>query len=123
MLLSGHNILVVEDDPLVLFDICQHLRSLGAYVTSAYRLPEALQFAGAPGLTAAILDHKLSSADTSAVCAILERRQIPFVVYTGYPNLHGACSKGELIQKPASVETLVAAMMAAIAKAPSAPMH
>lgn len=44
----------------------------------------------------------------------LHRLNIPFVIYSGYSKLEGACSKGELIEKPASTHTLVIAILDAL---------
>jgi CheY-like chemotaxis protein len=116
--LAGCCILVVEDEPLVLVDIVSSLEDEGASVLTAHRVVDALRKCEAPGLTAAVLDHQLSHSNSSAVCERLTELGIPFVIYSGYSKLEGACSKGELIEKPASGHTLVVAILDAVSKQP-----
>jgi CheY-like chemotaxis protein len=112
--LAGCCILVVEDEPLVLIDIVSSLEDEGASVLTARRLADALSKCETPGLTAAVLDHQLSQSDSSAVCERLTELGIPFVIYSGHSKLEGACSKGELIEKPASGHALVVAILDAL---------
>lgn len=114
--LAGHSILVVEDEPLVLLDIVSSLEAEGASVLTAHKLRDALAKCETPGLSAAILDHQLSQSDTSLVCERLNELGIPFVIYSGYSKLEGACSNGELIEKPAGANTLVVALLDALDK-------
>jgi DNA-binding response OmpR family regulator len=116
MKLEGLKVLVVEDDPLVLFDISQHLRDEGANVHCAHRLPEAVRQAQGAGLSVAILDHKLLDTDTTAVYEVLRRRSIPFVVYSGATELPRIDADCIHIGKPATVETLVAALLRLLAR-------
>lgn len=112
--LAGCCILVVEDEPLVMMDMVNQLEAEGAVVLKAHNLADALSKCETPGLTAAILDHQLRQSDTSAVCERLNQLNVPFVIYSGYSQLAGACSKGELIEKPASTQTLVIAVLDAL---------
>jgi hypothetical protein len=57
------------------------------------------------------LDHGLSDGDTWEVCARLKDRDIPFVLYSGYARLDGACSKGVLVHKPAPPEILLGTLI------------
>lgn len=114
--LAGCCILVVGDEPLVILDMVNQLEDEGGVVLTAHKLSDALSKCETPGLTAAVLDHQLRQSDTSAVCERLNELNIPFVIYSGYSELAGACSKGELIEKPASMHTLVIAVLDAMAK-------
>lgn len=62
------------------------------------------------GLSGAILDHALGDGDSSQLCKRLTERGIPFMVYSGYAHVDGACKDALHIQKPATHEALVAAM-------------
>jgi hypothetical protein len=66
-------------------------------------------------LTAAVIDHVLHGATTSDVCAKLKERDIPFVVYSGFSKLQGACADGELVHKPASPTMLLATLQGVLA--------
>ena len=107
-------VLVVEDEPLVALDVVQSLESAGARVITARTLAAALKCAEDPDLSAAVLDHGLRDTDTSAVCTKLKERNIPFVLYSGYSQIEGDCKDGELVQKPASPDLLVATLVGVV---------
>jgi hypothetical protein len=67
-------------------------------------------------LTAAVIDHALhDGSTTSEVCAKLKERDIPFIVYSGFSKLEGACADGELVHKPASPTLLLATLQGVLA--------
>jgi DNA-binding response OmpR family regulator len=105
--LAGRSILIVEDEVLVALDVAHSLEAAGARTMMARTLTDALRKADDPDLSAAVLDHGLADGDTSDVCVRLKERDIPFVLYSGYSKIHGACSKGVLVHKPASPAVLV----------------
>ena len=117
--LHGRLVLVVEDEPLVAIDVAEALRDAGARVVMARTLPDALAHAEDPELAAAVLDHGLRDSDTSEVCVKLKERNIPFVLYSGYSRIDGACAQGELVHKPASPQVLVATLLGAIGPRPT----
>jgi CheY-like chemotaxis protein len=106
-ILSDCWILVLEDEPLVALDIAESLTGAGASVLSAKTLQEGMPLAEHPQLSAAILDFQLRDGDVGALCARLTERHIPFVIYTGYAEVRGACVAGVLVRKPALPETLI----------------
>jgi DNA-binding response OmpR family regulator len=61
-------------------------------------------------LSAAILDHALGDGNSSELCASLKERGIPFMIYSGYEKLEGACKGAPHVNKPAEDDELVAAM-------------
>jgi DNA-binding response OmpR family regulator len=93
-LLAGRLVLVVEDEPFVALDVAQGLQAAGANVLMARLVADAMLKAEEPALSAAVLDHGLSDGDTSQVCDKLKKRHVPFVLYSGYSKINGACSKG-----------------------------
>jgi CheY-like chemotaxis protein len=109
--LAGRLVLVVEDEPLIAMDVVQGLEAAGAVVSLARSLRDALEKVEAPGLSAAVLDHRLSDGDTSRICERLNARNIPFVIYSGYSKLDGECSEGNLVHKPVAPEALVDAVV------------
>jgi len=102
--LVGRSILILEDEPLIALDICEGLKSAGASVFMAHCLRDALALAHHPDLSAAILDFGLNDGDASPVCERLNRRHIPFLLYSGYEN---AAARGVTLRKPATQAELV----------------
>jgi DNA-binding response OmpR family regulator len=113
--LTGCLVLVVEDEALIGMDIAAAFREAGAEVLLARTLKQALAHAEHDPLTCAVIDHSLhDGVTTSDVCAALEKRHIPFIVYSGFDHIEGVCAKGELVHKPASPAFLVTTMKGAL---------
>ena len=108
--LEGRSILVVEDEPLIVKDITQAFEATGAALTTTNTLKHALLLVEHDGLAGAILDHALGDGDSSQLCARLTERGIPFIMYTGFNSIGGACKDALHIAKPAAEGALVAAM-------------
>jgi DNA-binding response OmpR family regulator len=117
--LSGAALLVVEDEPLVALDLRQNLESAGAYVFAATQLSHALQLAGHPDITAAVLDYRLADGDCTPICTLLSERGIPFVFYSGYDDARQIWPDAAHVQKPADATKIVKAIAAALANSPS----
>jgi DNA-binding response OmpR family regulator len=120
--LNGSLVLIVEDEPLVAMDVANSFRSAGAQVVIARTLVDALEKAELAGLTAAVIDHALRDGLTSEVCAKLKSRNIPFIVYSGYNKLEGACASGELVHKPATPQMLLTALRGVLSRE-GRPLH
>jgi DNA-binding response OmpR family regulator len=115
--LHGSLILVVEDEPLIAMDIACGFKNAGANVVISSTLEDATEKAGLQGLTAAVIDHALhDGVITSDVCAKLKERNVPFVVYSGFNKLEGACATGELVKKPATPQMLVTTLQGLLAQ-------
>lgn len=112
--LAGRSILVVEDNPVIGMDVVQGLQAAGASVSAARTLRDALLKVECASLSAAVLDHALNDGDASQICARLDERNIPFVIYSGYDYVEGPCSEGEHVRKPVRPEVLVAAVVNAL---------
>ena len=106
--LAGRSILVVEDEPLIAMEIVDALKTAGAVVTTTFSFTQALILVEHDGLAAAILDHSLGDGDSSQLCARLKERDIPFVIYSGFSRIEGACAEAPLVKKPASPDVLIA---------------
>ena len=66
-----------------------------------------------PGLGIAVIDHALHDGiTTSDVCERLKQLNIPFVVYSGFNHISGACADGKLVHKPATPEMLLGSVTA-----------
>ena len=108
--LEGRSILIVEDQPLIVMDITQEFEATGAALTTTNTLKHALILVEHDGLSGAILDHALPDGDSSELCARLKERGIPFMIYSGFTTVRGACAGALHIAKPAAEGALVAAM-------------
>jgi DNA-binding response OmpR family regulator len=108
--LSGHTVLVVEDEPLIALDIVDAMRNAGASVLTAHKLMDGLRLASHPDLSAAILDFGLSDGEGTELCERLNQRGVPFILHSGYEHIHDACLSGIVIPKPASPYQLVSAV-------------
>ena len=110
--LDGCLVLVVEDEPIIALHIAESFKEAGARVVIARTLEDAMARSEHPELTAAVIDHALHDGlTTSDVCARLKERNIPFVVYSGFSKLEGACASGELVHKPANPQVLLATLV------------
>jgi DNA-binding response OmpR family regulator len=110
--LEGCSVLLVENEPLIAFDIASELQRAGACVHSAGSVEQALAILDDASPSAAILDYRLGDGTADDICEMLTKRKIPFVVYSGYPEVEGACSKWGILPKPAAAPTLVEMVMA-----------
>ena len=108
--LEGRSILIVEDEPLIALDITQAFEGTGAALTTTNSLHQATVLVEHDGLSGAILDHSLGDGDSSLLYARLTERGIPYLIYSGYPKVEGACEGVLHVGKPAAPGELVAAM-------------
>jgi DNA-binding response OmpR family regulator len=83
-LFSHKLVLLVEDEPLIAYDVENNLRNAGARVISAGYLDAALCMAEHPDLSAAVVDLRLGDESAIPICRRLSLRDLPFVVHTGY---------------------------------------
>lgn len=114
--LTGRIILIIEDEPLIAIDIQDAFQNAGATAVTARTLTAALVEVEEPGLSAAIVDHALGDGDSSELCERLTARNIPFVTYSGFSRIDGACGVGAHVNKPASSSVLVATVMGLLAR-------
>jgi DNA-binding response OmpR family regulator len=105
--LLGHSILVVEDHFVIAADIAASLRDAGATVMTARSLSDGLRLAGDCQLSAAVVDFRLGDGDGTALCELLNRRSVPFVLHTGRAVVDEACRRGVVVSKPASAHHIV----------------
>ena len=106
--LSGHFVLVVEDEPIIALDVASSFEAAGASVTIASTLGEANRLVEAKRLSLVVLDFGLNTNDGSAgLCARLDDRNIPFIVHSGYSQNGPLGHCGVVIPKPADPAYLV----------------
>lgn len=112
--LDDHIILLVEDEPFIQLDVQQGLEAAGARVCAARTVEEALKLLETEPITASILDFKLQGGTADDLCHQLTERKIPFVIYSGYANVEGECSKWEIVAKPADPRELVTRVLSVL---------
>jgi DNA-binding response OmpR family regulator len=117
--LTGRLILICEDEPLIALDIANAFKRSGARVAVASSVRDAFAAVDDDLPSAAILDYVLSDGDTSPVCERLKERDIPFVLYTGFSNIHGACGEAMQLFKPARPEVLVSTVVSILQRQPT----
>jgi DNA-binding response OmpR family regulator len=103
--LRGSSILVVEDELLIAMDIAAALEKAGAHATITTTVRHALILIEHDGLSGAILDRALADSDSTALCARLKERGIPYISYSGYAAVSGATAPH--IVKPVPMHTLL----------------
>jgi CheY-like chemotaxis protein len=107
-MLSGRNVLVVEDEPLVAMMVEDMLMDLGCTVVGpAMQLAEGMRLAETAQIDAAVLDINLNGARSFPIADLLKARGIPFLFATGYGG--GEALEGRqdpVIQKPYQMERL-----------------
>jgi len=108
--LKGRSILVVEDDPLISFELTSLFESVGAEIRAVRTWKEAIPAIGQYEICAALLDHGLHENDVAQLCGYLTECRIPYIFYTGCPDLEQRYPCAVVVQKPASGEVLLASM-------------
>lgn len=119
--LAGRRVLLVEDEPLVVMDLCHELEEIGADVVAIARtLPEALKAARTETLDLAVLDGNLRGEKVDAVADLLSDRGVPFCFLSGYgpEHLPPAYRTVPMIQKPFSSAGLRSTLLRLLSGAP-----
>ena len=84
---SGARILLVEDSPVVSLRSEDALQERGYFVVGpAYDMPAALDLANREQIDAAIVDLNIRGEKCFAVLQVLEERDIPFLITSGYAD-------------------------------------
>jgi DNA-binding response OmpR family regulator len=110
--LAGRLILIVEDEPLIAFQVASGLQEAGGKVTSTSTLQHAMLIARHDDLSAAVIDHVLRDGDSAVLCRLLAERDIPFVMHSGLAAIDApACRSAPHIPKPADPAEIVAALV------------
>ncbi|MFN3743667.1 MAG: hypothetical protein ACK4TL_03070 [Hyphomicrobiaceae bacterium] len=103
MRLKGQSILVVEHEPAVARELASELTQAGAKVFAADQLRDALYLAEYPALNAAVINLRIGTDTTAAVCRRLEDLGIPFMFYTKFDPAEFSANwpKAPVVAKPA----------------------
>jgi len=108
--LQGRSLLIVEDEPLIAWDIECALAGTGAELTVTSVLDEALLLVERDGLSAAVLDHAIGVNNSSRLYDRLNERGIPFVIYSARDLPETDRRGGAVVAKPALPGALLAAV-------------
>ena len=122
MSLSGLNVLIVEDEPLIALDIAETLETAGACVAGPIRSLksafEALEACGAADTwDAVVLDYNLLDGTSEPFGKALKLRNIPFLIHTGNVEFLSGLAMHlnvPLVGKPATDAALTTAVVEAI---------
>jgi CheY-like chemotaxis protein len=121
--MSGHSILVVEDQVFIALDMEDMLLALGARECwMASNAADAIDLLRARRPDAAVLDFKLAVGTSEMVADRLIELRVPFVFFTGYgENLAVPDRFGEvpIVGKPVGKGALLAKLKLARERAPS----
>ena len=108
----------MEDELLLAMDIVGALEEAGAHATMTTTVRHALILAEHDGLSGAIMDHALSDGDSTALCARLKERGIPYISCSGYAAVSGADPAAPHFVKPVSMHILLTALEALLPSTP-----
>ena len=115
--LSGHTILIVEDESLIALDMMAVLHSEDAQVIAARSALEAFDGAAHTKISAAILDINLGQhGDCGPICRMLQERHVPFIFHTGY-RVGGVLEefpRASILMKPATKKQLLDCVIGAL---------
>lgn len=104
--LKGLRVLIAEDEPIIALDLASAFESAGAEAIVVHTLQNAIAVARVDALSAAVVDLRLKHDLSSPLCALLQLREIPFVIYTGYDDM--GCRYNSLIMpKPTPAHLIV----------------
>jgi CheY-like chemotaxis protein len=106
-------VLLVEDEPLIAYDVENHLRKAGARVITAGYRDAALSMTAHPDLSRAVVDLRLGNDSAPPICRRLAQRDLPFVVHSGYATEEAIRRKRPsvpIIERPAAPDEIVHAL-------------
>jgi DNA-binding response OmpR family regulator len=108
--LKGKKILVAEDEPLIGLDLCTLLNEAGGRTSLFDSWGNATDALRADSFDAAIVDNSLIDGPSDALCALLKKRGIPFLLYTGKTDAEVAHLGPHVVTKPAPSRVLITKM-------------
>ena len=110
MTLENRNILLVEDEIIVAFDMADILEAEGAHVQLASTLSAGLE-AASDDFCVAVLDGNLRGQSVLPVAHKLADRNVPIVFCSAHLKMAGVCEAfpdALIVEKPVSPSDLVA---------------
>lgn len=118
--LTGAFVFVVEDEPIVAFDLRLTLEEAGALVIGpAMTLSQAEALAGEAPMSVALLDVRLGNQDVFEIACKLWKRGVPMIFHTGHGTLDALLARwpgSKVLSKPARSDVLVSTIAALLLK-------
>lgn len=119
--LAGVRVLIVEDEPLIAFDVEQICLDHGAASTHIARSIKELDGVDFDEFDIAILDRSVGVETSHGIARRLQEHATPFIFSSG---LYDEAERAEFpsapfVAKPYSTQQLIEAMKTALAAAPS----
>jgi two-component sensor histidine kinase/CheY-like chemotaxis protein len=113
-ILSGHRILLVEDDAIIAINLCEALENAGGVVVGPARTVErALELIQTGPVDTAVLDIRLEGHNTLELAERLIERGIPVLFQTSDPTLVTDRVRAvPVLRKPIAAEQLIASVQA-----------
>ena len=119
--LTGACVFVVEDEPIVAFDLRVTLEEAGAKVIGpATSLRQAEALSSEEHISVALMDVRLGKADVFQVAAKLWDRGIPLVFHTGHGSAEVLLARwpgSKVLTKPTRSEVLLSTIAGLFRKA------
>jgi len=106
--LSGRNVLIVDDEPLIAMDLKETLEGAGANAVTAGSCAEALGLIAGNAFDAAVLDVHLHDDASYVIADELGRLGVPFVFLSGYFTIRDGYQATPFLAKPFSKDDAVA---------------
>ena len=106
----AERVLLVEDEPLIAFDVADHLIEAGFEVVGpATSVSAALKLIEGQGCDLAVLDVNLGRETAAPIADILSTKSLPFVALSGYSSdqLPGIFHGAPILTKPVDAKKLV----------------
>jgi ActR/RegA family two-component response regulator len=112
-MLTGVNVLIVEDGGLIGHDLAMAVEDLLGFPVIVSTVSEGLRNVSAGSVSAAILDAQLSDGEVSPLAQALIESGIPFVIYTGGTSsfrFESLLARHAVVLKPAPSSDVMAAL-------------
>ena len=106
-------VLIVEDSPVIAVDAEQRLQGDGWFVVGpAYDMNQAMDLAKREQIDVAVLDLNIRGEKSFAVMQVLQDRNIPFLITSGYADwtMPDEWRDRPRLQKPYKLGSLVGAV-------------
>lgn len=123
-MLTEKNILIVEDEAMIAFDLEDVVASRGARAAVCLDLESALRKAESCNFDLAILDYNLGACTVAPVADLLQRRGIPFMFNTAmadFENLSERYRGARVCRKPVNEFELVSMLEQLIRRPDASP--
>ncbi len=106
----ANRVLVVEDEPLIAFDVADHLTEAGFDVAGPVATVSAALALLEKGCDVAVLDVNLGRETAAPIAEAMSARLLPFVAVSGYSSdqLPDAFQNAPVLTKPVDPRRLVA---------------